>query len=147
MNLWTMHVPHLERLNRELGIGLDPKIVTWVTNCDDAAEPLTIVAFSNWTPWTCELTVWSTPKGVSRLFIRKCLEYPFVQAGRRRVNAIVSDTVVYGYLVRLGFTPEAVLKNWFGDKDGLMFRLLREDCAWLYAKERKSEQRLVASPA
>ena len=141
MNLWTMHVPHLELLNKKLGIELNPKVVTWVANCDDVAEPLTVVAFSNWTPWTCELTVWSTPKGLSRLFIRHCLEYPFIQANRRRVNAVVSDPIVYDYLVRLGFTPEAVLKNWFGNKDGLMFRLLKEDCKWLKEKANGRRQR------
>lgn len=84
----------------------------------------------------CELSMWAEPGKASilgRRFLRQVFEIPFVQWRCKRVTAItrLSNSCVTDQLIRLGFSVEAPLVDWFDDGDGLMFCMLRRDCRWL----------------
>lgn len=71
-----------------------------------------------------------------RRFIRAVFSYPFLQLEKRRVTIITSEhnDRMLQQATRLGFTQEGRLRGWYGDDDGILFGMLREECAWLKGK-------------
>lgn len=73
---------------------------------------------------------------LNRKFIRAVFAYPFLVLEKRRVTVVTSENNrrVLQQAERLGFTREAQLRGWYGNEDGILFGMLREECAWLKGK-------------
>lgn len=145
MILWDKHPAHLQLANEKLGTNFNPTQVMWRTLLKADLTPQAVIIFSDWTPWCCEVSGVVLEKGcVTRFFIHSCAEYAFRHVGR--VNAVVraDNKEVLALLPRLGFTQEAVLRQWYGEQDGVLFRMLRDQCKWL---RNKHEEPLAAACA
>lgn len=94
-----------------------------------------VVLYTRFTRSNVEMSIASdgTATWLERGFIRAVFGYPFIVLGRRRVTVITNEhnRRVLRQAERLGFTPEGRLRGWYGDDDGILFGMLREECAWL----------------
>jgi RimJ/RimL family protein N-acetyltransferase len=98
------------------------------------AELLCVVIYSRFTPWHCEMSIASWhPAWCNRRFLRRAYTYPFVELGLRRIHVVTqeSNTSTISLVQRLGHTREAQLRGWFGNEDGILYRMMREECKWL----------------
>jgi RimJ/RimL family protein N-acetyltransferase len=137
MIVWDKHLPHLRLANQLLHVSHIPQDVYWRALCDEQGRPLIIVIYTRWTPWNVEITVLSLePKAVSRGFIRSCLAFAFSRVGRVTVIVRAEDARTLNLVLRLGFVREARLARWFGQQDGVVFRLLKEECKWRVEHEK-----------
>jgi RimJ/RimL family protein N-acetyltransferase len=103
---------------------------------------IAVTVWDNFSNWNCFMSVasdgsrrWMTPAFLYRSFF-----YPFEQLGLRRVTlTVASDNAASENLARrLGFSVEcAAMPALFGDKDGIVLGLLREDCRWLTPQYRR----------
>lgn len=105
----------------------------------DEGLPLAVVAYSRTTEFHCEVSIASvSPRFCTRPVLHHMFWIPFVQWGYVRIHSVVSldrpKAVTFNR--KLGFFQEALLKNFFGPQDGIMFRMLRQDCKWLTPEER-----------
>lgn len=114
---------------------LDVKFVSGqaisIASLNEQKEILGVVVYNNFTEHNCELSVASvSPRFLSKSFLRAVFHYPFITAGKRRITAIIEDGNEAALTLdrRLGFVEEARLKGWYGDKDGIVLRMLREEC-------------------
>lgn len=69
----------------------------------------------------------------SREFMRVCYSYVFHQCKLRRITVVVEADNERSLVMcrKLGHVQEGVLKQWFGAKDGIVFRMLKEECKWV----------------
>jgi len=70
---------------------------------------------------------------LSRKVLRPIFRYPFWQLQCRRVTAIVHEDNAHSldFNLRLGFVHEGVVRKAFGERDGVLLGMLREDCPWI----------------
>jgi RimJ/RimL family protein N-acetyltransferase len=121
-------------INEILNVRFDPAQSVCIASLDQHGEPIGVVVFSRFSVCNCELSVASTtPKFLTRKFLKVLFHYAFITAGKRRITAVIEDGNINALDMdkRLGFVEEARLKAWYGEKDGIMLRMLREECAWL----------------
>jgi RimJ/RimL family protein N-acetyltransferase len=123
-------------VNRGLDVAFDParEYCICIASLSDAGEILGVVVFSGFTSHNVELSVYSiTPKFLTRDLLKVIFHYAFITAGKRRVTAIVEEGNDKALDIdqRIGFVHESVAKNWYGDKDGIVLRMLREECKWV----------------
>jgi len=120
--------------NKILNVNFDPKICIAIASLDDDANVLGVVVFSGFCVHTVELSVAScSPKFLTRRFLNVIFHYAFITAGKRRINAVIEDGNINAIQMdlRLGFVQEAVCKHWYGDIDGILLRMLKEECKWI----------------
>lgn len=125
---------YFDFINCILGVKFLPSESVVIASLDDDGATLGVVAFSRFTQFNCELSVASnSPKFLTRNFLNVLFHYAFVTAGKRRITAIIEDGNIKALDMdsRLGFVEEGRAKHWYGDKDGIILRMLREECAWL----------------
>lgn len=69
----------------------------------------------------------------NREYLRAIFDYPFLQAGVKRITAVVeSDNETSQKFVKhLGFVHEATLRHAGRSGDLLVFRMFRDECKWL----------------
>lgn len=98
-------------------------------------ELLAVVVYRRFSKHNCEMSIASIhPRWCSRRFLRAAFTYPFKQCELSRVTFVTTadnpETLVL--LDRLGAKEEGVLRNWFGEKDGIIYGLLRQEAErWL----------------
>ncbi len=93
-----------------------------------------VVVASRFTKYGCELNVASCNSYfITREFISIVFHYVFTQCDKIRISVVVSEDNPKSLKMqeRLGFIREAVLKNAYGDHDGILLRMLRSECKWL----------------
>lgn len=128
------HVSCLEFVNNMLGVKFTPDMARWISNIDDDGKLLGVVVLSRFTPWNCELSAASvSPKTWSRAMLKAVFSYCFIDCGLSRITAVVEDGNITAleFDKRLGFVQEGRLKDWYGDKDGILLRMTRDECRWL----------------
>ena len=105
----------------------DAKFITLLNG--DEVDAITL--FTRFCPFHCEMTVMA--KYGTRKYLREVFSYPFLKLGYNRVNAFVRvDNQKSHFLCqRLGFKKEAYLQRWYGNADGIMYGMLKENCKWL----------------
>lgn len=115
-----------------LGVRFDPTQCATIT-CADGDDLLAVVVFSRFASAHCEMSIasWS-PHWAKRRFIAACFDYVFRQCGLCRVNAVceADNRRSADMMERLGFIQEARLARWFGSKDGVLYRMLDNECRW-----------------
>jgi RimJ/RimL family protein N-acetyltransferase len=86
-----------------------------------------------------ELGIWfERDRGLAgRRFLQAVFHVPFVEWNCIRVTAAtrLSNVRAQIALTQMGFKFEAQLEAWFGDEPGLMYRMLRDECAWLKGRQ------------
>ena len=86
------------------------------------------------TPWQCEMSIASTnPRWAARRILGEIFGFAFDSLKLRRVEARTTDMAVAGFLTRLGFKLEGILRAASPDEGGtnvLLFAMLPEDCPW-----------------
>ncbi len=121
-------------INEILNVNFQPPMSVCMANISDTGDILGVVAYSRFTPWNCELSVASSsPRFLTRTFLRAVFLYPFKQCGMRRVTAVIEDGNIAALDMdtRLGFVREADLQGWYGERNGVMLRMLKEECKWI----------------
>lgn len=86
---------------------------------------------------------------VRQLFIAAC-EYAYNQLGVNKVVGLVStaNLAALSLDLRIGFTPEAIIKGIYPDGDLVILSMSKEDCRWLRRpKEVKNGQQSEDSEA
>ncbi len=117
-----------------LKVNFFPAQCAWLTAVS-GDEIQAVVIYHQISPFNCEMSVASN--GKKRWFSRQSANvwfgYPFRQMNMYRVTAVAEQDNFQSVnmLRKLGFVEEATLKNWFGNKDGIVFRMLKEECKWL----------------
>jgi RimJ/RimL family protein N-acetyltransferase len=95
---------------------------------------LGVVMFSNFTSTRCELSaVAVSPRFLTRKLFGVCAKYAFITARKERITAIVANDNDRSLQIakRLGWTEEGVLKSWYGKKDAIILRMLKNECRFL----------------
>lgn len=129
-----------------LGVRFRPSECTWMS-LHHGTRLVAVTVFSRFAEHHCEISIatWS-PRWGCRRFIAACFDYVFMTAGKRRLNAVCEATnwKSAALLARLGFKQEARLEGWFGETDGLLFRLLNDECRWTNERHDASVLRAAA---
>lgn len=126
---------YFDFINRELdaGFSTDQHCVCFAS-LGNEGEILGVVVFSGFTEFDCHISVASVSKKfLTRSLLDVIFHYAFITSKKRRVTAIVEDgnTKAMDMNLRLGFIRESVAKHWYGEKDGHVLRMLREECKWV----------------
>ena len=132
---------YLDFINRVLDVKFVAGQAITIASLSNDGEILGVVVFNNFTEHNCELSVASvSPRFLSKSLLRAVFHYPFETAGKSRITAIIEDGNEAALTLdrRLGFVEEARLKGWYGDKDGIVLRMLREECNVLEKFKEKS---------
>ena len=128
----------VEFANRLMGQKFAPDRVTTISQLDAAGRPVGVVLFSDFNECNGQISVASTtPRFLSRSLLRTVFGYVFGQCNLRRVTCFVATDNGRSLSLarRLGFVPEGILARWFGEKDGIVLRMLPEECRWLGGNE------------
>lgn len=106
-----------------------------LTKLHDDGSIACVVAYTRFSKTNLEMSIASdgSKTWVNRKFIQAAFAYPFLQLGKRRVLSIAHEDnhAVLDQDRRLGFVEEGRLRKWYGDRDGILFGMLREECIWL----------------
>lgn len=95
---------------------------------------LIAVVFDRFSKNYCEMGAASVdPRACTRDFLDAVFHFPFITCKRTRVTTIVHEDNAKSLKLHkgLGFIEEARLKGACGDKDGILFRMLKSECRWL----------------
>lgn len=131
----AQNIEYLEFANRVLNVKFEPKECAWITNLDDAGNPLAVTIYNRFSPHNCEMSIATngSRKWASKKYIGICYRYPFIQMGVARISVVIEEKNSKSLMLcrKLGHVEEARLKSWFGDQDGILMRMTREECKWL----------------
>ena len=135
MIIFDQDATMLEWASQRLKVKFEAGNSAWLTNLSKDGEIQAVVVYTRFSPFNCEMSVASN--GNRKWFSRECARawfgYPFNQMKVRRVSAVTetSNLSSIRMLEKLGFVKEATLSNWFGDTDGVLYRMLEKDCKWI----------------
>lgn len=88
----------------------------------------------------------TTPKWCNRRILKGLFTYPFGQMKVKRLTAYTGSSMasVRGFLERLGFRQEGILRQGFADDDAVIYGMLKHECPWI---ERTRYEVKPVSPA
>lgn len=126
---------YLAWANDVLQVEFDPALCVWLTKLDADGHISAVVVYNMCTKYNIEMSVASDGRRrwASKEFLGCCYRYAFNQLGLRRVTALVEDGNEKSLSMcrKLGHVEEARLAGWFGAKDGIVMRMLKEECVWI----------------
>ena len=126
---------YFDFINKELDAGFSTdQYCVCFASLGREGEIIGVVVFSGFTEYDCHISVASSsPKFLTKKLLDVIFHYAFITSAKRRVTAIVEDgnTKAIDMNLRLGFIRESVAKHWYGNKDGIVLRMLREECKWV----------------
>lgn len=134
MIVWDQRPEFLEFAERILQVKFIPAESTWLTSRSAEGQILGVVVYTRFSKFNCEMSVAAaSARFLSKSNLKSFFGYPFHQCQFRRVTAVVEEgnTHSLDFNRRLGFHREGVLRGWFGDQDGIIFGMLKEECPWL----------------
>lgn len=118
-----------------LGVKFDPSQSTWITRLNDDGSPAVVVVYTRFSPHNCEMSIATDGRSAwaSREFLRIGYSYPFQQMRLARVTVVVEEdnTPSLNMCRKLGHVQEGILNKWFGTKNGVLMRMLADECRWL----------------
>lgn len=123
----------VDYVNKQLNIEppFRPDEVRTLANVADDARILCVVAYSGFRKHSCEMTIASeSPLWCTRRFLRTAFQFPFIEWAYKRVTFVTTPGNHRAIRLNewLGAHYEGRLRRWFGDEDGLVYGLLREEC-------------------
>lgn len=134
MNSIEQKQEYFDYINKILNVSFDPRISVCFASLSDAGEIYGVAVVDRFTQHGCEVSVASTsPKFLTRSFLDMVFHYIFITAGKTRATAMIEDGNEKAMRLDkgLGFIEEAKLKCWYGEKDGIVLRMLRDECRWI----------------
>lgn len=134
MIVWEQRLEDLEFVNTVLGVTFIPSETAWLASVDSTGKRLGVVVYNRFSKHNCEMSVAAaSARFLSKQNLKAFFGYPFYQCQLRRVTAVVEadNKRSLEFCRRLGFVEEGVLRKWFGDQDGIVLGLLKEECRWL----------------
>jgi RimJ/RimL family protein N-acetyltransferase len=121
--------------NAVLKVEFRPEHSAWITRLNPDRSPAAVVAYTRFSPYNCEMSIATDGRArwASREFLRVCYSYPFGKLRLARVTGVVEEGNEKALELnrRLGHVQEATLRAWFGEKDGIVFRMLKSECRWI----------------
>lgn len=129
------HLALLAYANQVLGVQFDPAQCAWISQLHDDGSIAAVVVYSRFSVHNVEMSIatdgrrsWAT-----RAFLRACYRYVFVQMQKTRITVVIEEDNEKSLAMcrKLGHVEEGRLKCWFGSKDGIVMRMLKEECKWL----------------
>ncbi|MFT0547872.1 GNAT family N-acetyltransferase [Allopusillimonas ginsengisoli] len=106
-----------------------------LTSLSGTGKIQAVVIFDLMTDVDCRLNIATDGKRrwLSKAFLAWIFRVAFVQWSMRRVSALVEahNAQSVKMVERLGFVQEGVLRKAFGEQDGILFGMLREECRYL----------------
>jgi len=131
---------YFEFINKILNVKFEPdkSPCVCIASLSPDGDILGVAVFSRFMEHNCELSAASvSPHFLTRQFLDVLFHYAFITAGKRRITAVIEDGNIYALKMdkRLGFIEEGRLKCWYGEKDGIILRMLRDECRWLRADQ------------
>lgn len=114
-----------------------PDMCTAIGVVDRHARLAGAAVFTDFDGFDIQLTV--VGRGAfSRSVCRAVSRYVFIQMNCQRMTVIMreSDTVLRKVCQRHGFRQEGVIRRRYGDQDGILMGMLRQECRWLKAHEK-----------
>jgi RimJ/RimL family protein N-acetyltransferase len=118
-----------------IGATYDPTRSAWISRLNDDGTPLAVVVFDRFDEYNCQMHIASdgTKRWYSREFVSTCYRYAFLQMNMRRISVVIREDNARSLKLcrQLGHVEEGVLKEWFGDKDGVLMRMLKTECRWI----------------
>lgn len=94
-----------------------------------------VVVFTRFSTHNCEMSIATNGKKrwATRAFMRTCYRFAFEQLKLARITVVIEhdNETSLRMCRKLGHTEEGRLKHWFGDKDGILMRMTRQECKWL----------------
>lgn len=101
----------------------------------DNGEIAAVAIFSRFSLHNLEMSIATDGKKqwATRRFLRCAFGYPFIQLKKRRVLGVIEEDNVAAIVLdtKLGYVREGRLRKWFGDKDGILMGMLKEECVWI----------------
>lgn len=125
---------YFEFANILLRADFEPIKSRCIANLGSDGTILGVVVFDRFSRWNVELNVASvSPTFLSRQLIKATFNYIFNKCGMIRVTTVTNEDNVKSLKMQdgLGFVREATLRNAYGEKDGIVMRMLRHECRWL----------------
>ena len=118
-----------------IGVGLSERARFLAKILD--GKIVALAAFDNYDGTNIEIHIASTQW--TRDWIRACFRFCFDICNCRRVTALVDtrNDAMKGYMDRLGFKHEGVIRHGLPDSDIEIFGMLREECKWVAKAHRK----------
>lgn len=118
-----------------LGVRFDPARSAWISRINADGTPAAVVVYTRFSPHNCEMSIATDGRARwgSREFMRVCYRYAFEQCALARITVVVEADNERSLAMcrKLGHVEEGRLKHWFGAKDGIVLRMLKEECRWL----------------
>jgi len=94
-----------------------------------------VVIYDNFTEFNCFIHVASDGgrRFISKEFLAWTFRIPFLQWKKRRITALAraDNHRVLEFDRALGFVQEGVIRCAFGDQDGIVLGMLKEECRYL----------------
>lgn len=121
-------------INDILNVCFDPKLCVCIASLDKNENILGVVVFDRFTESGCELSVASkSPRFLNRSLLDVVFHYAFVTAKKNRITSVIECDNIDAIKLNkgLGFIEEGVLKEWYGNKDGIILRMLKSECKWM----------------
>ena len=117
-------------VERSLGIAVE-RPARAIGLMDDEKRPLCAAIFNDFNGSNIEVTL--VAERMTRGALRYIAQYVFGTCGCRRLSARAKkrNKRSLRFMKRVGFTYEAVLKRYYQDDDAVLFRMFKEECAWL----------------
>lgn len=135
MIIFEQRAELLEFANRILEVKFNPAQCVWISRLNEDGTPLVVVVFDRFSPYNCEMSIASdgTRRWYSREFVGICFRYAFNQMKLNRVTVVVEEDNEKSLKMcrQLGYVEEGRLVQWYGDVDGIAFRMLKKECKWL----------------
>ncbi|MAK54670.1 MAG: hypothetical protein CML17_02255 [Pusillimonas sp.] len=109
-----------------------------LANLSDDGSILGVVIYDQINEFNCLMHVASngSRRFVTKEFLAWTFKVPFEQWGLTRVTGLVAanNEQALAFDRGLGFVQEGVIRRAFGDVDGILFGMLKEDCRYLTIK-------------
>lgn len=109
-----------------------------LTSLSCAGQVQAVVIFDLMTDVDCRLNVATDGKQrwLSKAYLAWIFRIVFLQWNMRRVSALVAadNEQSVKMVARMGFVQEGVVRKAFGEQDGILFGMLREECRYLDIK-------------
>jgi len=130
---FTQKKEYKDWLGDQFGYNYEGEYTT-IANLDRHGNILCVVLYAHWLESGCEMVIASTgPRWATKDFMYAAFAYPFIQAGKARVTFIVEDNNLKCLKLchKLGARVEGKVRKWFGENDGIVFGLLKEECKYI----------------
>ena len=126
---------YIDFANRILSADFNATPSVTISNVDENGEILAVVIYTRFSKHNCEMSIATSghKNWASKRFLKACYAYVFYQCGLKRITVVVDENNNQSITMckKLGHVKEGILHSWFGETNGVIFRMKKEECKWL----------------